>query len=320
MQCADPARERQHDRLADPTDRLNGRALLDQRRRRLRPDATRQVIPRRKPPAQLHISLRARRRARGVARGSRRLDPADDQLDAKGRVDWTGLAAEDRQMLHQFAQAGRSDVQDSPPLPRLREERWLLYPTRALPAPQRLFRAPCMQTPAQQAANRILQPLGLQVCHCDYHSANWRAAAKLAIAARRVAHLQAPRAEEGQIGWLASEHLRTRLDRPRTIDAALSLLGDPIALTSDGTDYIDVQHRSISMRDQRVRMVPLTTMLATSNPAPEPARSSLRSHARRPLRSVESRPRQGCTIRRLQDNSTSDRNLVDAKSPSATRI
>ena len=206
------------------------------------------------------------------------LEEADDWIqlmtvfDANGRVDWTGLDAEDRQVLHLFAQAGRGDVQDPPPLPRLREERWLLYPTRALPDPQRLFRAQCMQNRAQQAANRILQPLALRACHCDYHLANWRAAAKLAIAALRVAHLQTPRAEEGQIGWLASEHLRTSLDRPRTIDAARSLLGDPIVLTSDGADYINGQHRSISMRDQCVRMVPLTMMLPTSEPAPEPAR------------------------------------------------
>lgn len=192
-------------------------------------------------------------------------------FDADGHPHWGGLDADTRRALWGFTQAGRGDVQDPEPVPREWEERWLVYPAEALPDPQRLFRAPCMQSRVRSVANRILQPLRLRVCRCEYHSANWRAAAKLAVAALRAAHLQAPGAEPEQLAWDASDRLGARSHRRGTLEAANALLRDRIVLTSDGLDYVNGQHRSVAMRDQRVGEVPLLMMLAISASAPVPA-------------------------------------------------
>jgi hypothetical protein len=101
-------------------------------------------------------------------------------FDAEGHPEWGGLDAGTRKVLRRFTQAGRGDVQDPAPVRCEEEERWLVYPAGALPDPQRLFRAPCMQSRLRSVANRALQPLRLRMCCCEYHAANWRAATKLA--------------------------------------------------------------------------------------------------------------------------------------------
>jgi hypothetical protein len=65
--------------------------------------------------------------------------------------------------------------------------------------------------------------------------------------------------------------LGTSRQNRQILEAARALLRDPIVLTGDGLDYVNGQHRSVAMRDQRVGEVPLLMTLGISESAPAPA-------------------------------------------------
>jgi hypothetical protein len=186
------------------------------------------------------------------------------RADAKWETVPTGL----KEALQRSAEPDRGSSYQ-PPAPGVPTSvsKWVTYPVAHLPKSVP-FRAPCMRGRRRFVA-RMLQPFNLRLCGCQYHKGAWAQACATATTALRQSHDEVKQSAEASVDTDAITARALALIRGRSASVEV-LLRDPIQLELPYRDsYVNGQHRSQAMKDQRVDRVPILVWVSTTKAPPD---------------------------------------------------